>query len=95
MYWLSEGRVVWPSRLGTRYHFAHRAAESNGADVHAPNDALDEWVLKKMVQSEMGVCATVRALQFLQAAYFAEQMHARDGEWVDESCVEHSGIDYE
>ena len=50
---------------------------------------------KKWFNLKWAYAGTVRALQFLQAAYFAEQMHARDGEWVDESCVEHSGIDYE
>jgi hypothetical protein len=47
--------------------------------VYATNDPLNKCLQQEMVEPQMGLCATVRALQFWQAAYVIGEIHTRNG----------------
>jgi hypothetical protein len=43
-------------------YFPHRATEPYSKNVNEKNDEINERFQQEMVESEMGLCATVRAL---------------------------------
>jgi hypothetical protein len=66
MHRVQKGCILWQSEFGTRQHFAYREAEPYGANVNASYDSFNKRLQQKMVEPEMGLCAAIRTLQFLQ-----------------------------
>ena len=71
--------VVGLSWFRAGFYVAYRATESYGQDVDAENDQIDQCLFQEVAKFEMGLCSTVRLLQFLQTSYVTEQMHASNG----------------